>query len=62
MMAEWPDQVLHAAYEALITLDANQHTPECWKLKWLILMPKAPSPSPKDLRPLMLVETLRKVW
>jgi hypothetical protein len=25
-------------------------------------MPKTPDPSPKDLRPLMLVETLRKVW
>ena len=62
MMAEWPEEVIRTVYDTLILLDSSDHTPEYWKRKWLVPMPKTPDPSPKDLRPLMLVETLRKVW
>ena len=60
MMAKWPEEVIRTVYDTLLLLDNNDHTPEYWKRKLLVPMPKTPDPSPKDLRPLMLVETLRK--
>ena len=62
MMAEWPEPILQATYRALLLLETSAHVPAYWKYKWLVPMPKTPDPSPKELRPLMLVETLRKVW
>ena len=62
MMAEWPEEVMSAVYQALCQLAEEQHTPRHWKNKFLIPMPKAPNPTLDQLRPLMLIEVLRKVW
>jgi hypothetical protein len=62
MMAEWPEEVMKSVYSALCKLEAEGTTPLHWKNKGLIPMPKAPNPSLEQLRPLMLIEVLRKVW
>ena len=62
MMAEWPEEVMEAVYKALCLLHEEGHTPLHWKNKLLLPMPKAPNPSLEQLRPLMLIEVLRKVW
>jgi len=62
MMAEWPGEVMEAVYKALLRLEESKTTPLHWKNKALIPMPKATNPSLEQLRPLMLIEVLRKVW
>ena len=36
--------------------------PDTWKNRWIVPIPKKPDPDITDLRPLMLMEALRKVW
>ena len=62
MMAEWPQEIMEAVYKALCKLDESSTVPLYWKNKALIPMPKAPNPTLEQLRPLMLIEVLRKVW
>jgi hypothetical protein len=62
MMSQWPEEVMKLVYESLCKLMAEEHTPSHWKNKLLIPMPKVPDPRLDQLRPLMLIEVLRKVW
>jgi hypothetical protein len=62
MMAEWPAEVMESIYKSLLHLEETKTTPLHWKNKALIPMPKANNPSLEQLRPLMLIEVLRKVW
>ena len=62
MMAEWPDEIAKSIYEALCKLELEQSVPLFWKNKALIPMPKAHDPTLEQLRPLMLIEVLRKAW
>ncbi len=43
-------------------MQKDNHTPDWWKGDWLVPMPKVMNPTEKDLRPLMMVEVLRKAW
>ena len=54
--------LITAIYQALAALWADKATPDSWKWRWLVPIPKVPSPSLGDLRPLSLVEVLRKLW
>jgi hypothetical protein len=62
MMSQWPEEVMKLVYDSLCKLMAEDHTPGHWKNKLLIPMPKVPDPRLDQLRPLMLIEVLRKVW
>jgi hypothetical protein len=56
-----PD-LITAIYSSLAELWKDKTIPDSWKWRWLVPTPKVPSPSLGDLRPLSLVEVLRKLW
>eukprot|EP01041_Mallomonas_annulata_P005593 gene5593-biopygen2689 len=60
----WPDQIKHTAYEALSELWATHTIPDDWSWRYLRLQPKTPEPhlTATDLRPLTLINCLRKLW
>jgi hypothetical protein len=62
MIQLWPDVVLQRACEALVALWIKLEIPEYWRWRYLVLLPKKPEPTLNDLRPLTLVETIRKIW
>jgi hypothetical protein len=41
---------------------ARKEIPDHWRWRWLVPIPKVPNPTLADLRPLSLIEPLRKVW
>ena len=55
---------LRHVYHHLASLWETKAVPPWWQCRWLCPIPKVPDPDPSmdDLRPLMLVEVLRKLW
>jgi hypothetical protein len=51
-----------AVYDALVQLWQGKITPEHWKIRWLVPIPKVDDPDISQLRPLMLIDALRKIW
>ena len=47
---------------ALSTLYETHSIPNSWLWKWLVPLPKCHNPQLTDLRPLVLIEALRKAW
>ena len=41
---------------------SNNAIPEDWKWRWLLPIPKVPDPTLSQLRPICLLEVLRKLW
>jgi len=64
MIKAWPDPITRHAYDLLATTWSSKTTPDTWSKRWLIFKPKTPEPypSPASLRPLTLIESLRKIW
>ena len=62
MIKLWPERIVVEMYSALTRLWNTKSTPEYWKWRWLVPIPKAKSPSLLELRPLSLIEALRKIW
>ena len=62
MMAEWSEPITKIVYDGLCKMQQENHTPDWFKGRWLVPMPKVLNPTEKDLRPLMMVEVLRKAW
>jgi hypothetical protein len=62
MVKAWPDKVKELAYALLSECWANNIIPDFWRIKWLVPIPKTPEPTLNDLRPLSLIEVLRKLW
>ena len=62
MLRLCPPPLLQAMYDSLATMWTSKEVPEYWKWRWLVPIPKCKSPSLKDLRPLSLVEVIRKIW
>eukprot|EP01034_Spumella_vulgaris_P029001 gene29001-35972_t len=62
MIKAWPAETLKMAYQSLTIMWEDRHIPPWWKWRWLLPVPKKPSPALADLRPLTLVETTRKIW
>jgi len=61
----WPLNILAAAHSALTCIWKDKTHPEFFKYKWLVPLSKLKepgTPSLTQLRPIMLIETLRKVW
>ena len=63
-MKRWPLSVIKEAHKALVAQWKEFHNPEWWRWKWLAPLPKTTDTLPelKDLRPLVLLEALCKVW
>jgi hypothetical protein len=62
MVQLWPEAVVERAYECLKEAWLKREGLEGWGILLLTPIPKKPNPELKDLRPLMLVEVLRKIW
>ena len=62
-MSFWPESVHRAVYQSLSTMWPSRHTPGWWKNRWLVPLAKPGLPqTPKNLRPICLVEVMRKLW
>ena len=62
MVKLWPDSVVERAYGCLVKAWSDKVGLEGWGTRLLAPIPKIPNPELKDLRPLMLVEVMRKIW
>ena len=64
MIKAWPASCKQAAYDCLERQWKDKHYCPSWKWRWLVPIPKKFNDLTllKDLRPLMLIETLRKLW
>ena len=62
MMKTWPVRVQRAVYDALASNWVTKEIPDDWKWRWLLPIPKVEDPTLKQLRPLSLMEVLRKLW
>jgi hypothetical protein len=64
MLKSWPPAVTALAVEALSRLWQTKTTPESWTTRWIMLKVKDPSKpyTPANMRPLTLIESLRKLW
>ena len=58
----WKPAMVAEAYECLATIWQDRHIPAAWKWKWLVPIPKNASKRIQDIRPIMLMEVLRKLW
>jgi hypothetical protein len=61
----WPDCALRAAYSALSAQWYSHQIPAFFKLKWLVPLSKLKEPGTPtllQLRPIVLIEVLRKIW
>jgi hypothetical protein len=62
MMKLWSDDIKRKVYGHLIEMWKSHTVPDYWKWRWLAPIPKTEDPSLTDLRPIVLIESLRKVW
>ena len=62
MIKEWPEDVVSEAYNSLALLWEQRRIPDEWTRRWIVPIPKKSDPDVTDLRPLMLLEAMRKAW
>ena len=62
LMQLLPAEYLKRIYDVLIEAWKTRTPIEGWGDRWLVPIPKISDPSLKDLRPLMLVDVIRKIW
>ena len=64
MIKMWPDSCKQIAYDCLARQWEDKYRCPSWKWRWLVPIPKKHNDITmlNDLRPLMLIEALRKIW
>lgn len=62
MIKGWSDTVSRWAYDCLLRLWRSDSTELWWNSKLLYPIPKTENPTLDTLRPIMLLESLRKLW
>ena len=63
MMKAWPAAVTNRVFELLSSMWPSKFTPDWWKWRWICPKPKVTENiGLGDLRPLVLVEVIRKLW
>jgi hypothetical protein len=63
MQRAMPEEVLEEMYKQMKNMWEDKHIPEWWKWRWFCPLPKvAVDIGLKDLRPISLVEIMRKTW
>ena len=58
----WPMEVRARVLDLLNILWEKKTIPDSWKWRWLVPIPKCDNPQLSDLRPLVLIEAIRKIW
>jgi len=63
-LKRWPPELIQRVHYCLCRIWRSQGTPENWKDRWLVVIPKKQEeiPNINNLRPLILVEAIRKIW
>ena len=62
MVKHWPRDVVYMVYDIIVHMWADKEVPPSWKWKWLVPLPKKDNPTAAEIRPIMLIEVLRKIW
>ena len=62
MLQNLPGSVVQRMYGILVEAWKERTTIEGWGDRWLVPIPKIPNPTLNDLRPIMLVDVIRKIW
>ena len=62
MIKIWPDALKKYIFNILLELWNRHITPEYWEIELIHLIPKSDLPEIDKLRPITLLETLRKMW
>jgi hypothetical protein len=62
MIKLWSDDQVQFAYEHLCVLWRDRAIPEYWRWRWIAPIPKKDEPELEELRPITLIEALRKIW
>ena len=64
MIKAWDNESKKAAYVALAQIWESKLIPRSWKWRWLVVIPKTKETHPyvKSLRPITMVEAIRKIW
>jgi len=63
MMKAWPEATKDEVFSILRDMWPDKYTPDWWKWRWMCPKPKVTENiGLGDLRPLVLVEVLRKLW
>ena len=60
-MFHWGPNTRRQVYHALEDLWIDKVTPDDWRWRWLVPLPKTNNPTASQLRPLMLIDVLRKI-
>ena len=63
-LKHWPTALSEDVYSTLVDCWTDRAISVGWKWRWLVPIPKKASdiPAIQDLRPLILVEAVRKIW
>ena len=62
LMRQWPEHVIKDVYAACCELWQARAVPIEWTRRWVHLIPKVDNPSLDQLRPICLLEVIRKLW
>ena len=64
MLKKLPDELIENLHYCLTRIWQERGTPYWWSDRWLVAIPKKEHDIVKvgDLRPLILVDTVRKLW
>ena len=63
ILNRWPDVAIEMAYNSILGIKKAGRHPTHWTWKWITPIPKvAGDNSLENIRPISLVEVLRKVW
>ncbi len=62
MLQNLPEEALKGIYAILLDAWGTRTPIEGWGDRWLVPIPKIDDPTLKDLRLIMLVDVIRKVW
>ena len=62
MVQHLPDELKKRIYDILLEAWKTRTPIDGWGDRWLVPIPKIVDPSLGDLRPIMLVDVLRKIW
>jgi hypothetical protein len=64
MLKLWTPELVSLAHGHLAYLQTAGIVPDWWKFSWLVPIPKSDDPfvTPSNLRPIILLEVMRKVW
>ena len=63
-LKRWPPELIQRVHYCLCRIWRAQSTPEKWTARWLVVIPKKQEeiPNVNNMRPLILVEAIRKIW